>query len=333
MKLSKSLTELDAMADQLLKSEDLAPEDVSENAKQYKDAMDQLKPKGKFEDDEGEDKKSTTDAEDVKKSCDGDDCDVKKSDNADVDPDEKSEELNKSDDDADEKPEGDDSEEIEKSEKVNEDDDSDEDEKSEGDSDEDEEPEDDAEDVEKSIRHAFESDPVISAKMQDSEFYSAVVDVLSKSLSDVQYDLMSNGKSHRAGTDVIAKSMLATMAMNKSLKADNERLSRRLNKLEKSISQGFDRINDSLNDIASQPIGMRKSLASVSVHERDFDRSLNGQKTVGGFETMNKSQVLQVLNTELYNGNPTVTPRDIISYESGAPLRSDLKSLVESKWK
>ena len=326
MKLSKSLTELDAMADQLLKSEDVAPEDVSENAKQYKDAMAQLKPKGKFEDDEDEDKKSTTDAEDVKKSCDGDDCDVKKSDDPDIDEDD---ELNKSD--AEESDE-EDSEDIEKSEKSEKSEDSDEETDDTEDDNEDTE-EEDSESIEKSIKDAFDNDPVVSARKRDSEFYSAVVDVLSKSLSDVQYNMLATSKSHSAGTDIIAKSLLATMAMNKSLKADNERLTRRLNKLEKSISQGFDRINDSLNDISSQPIGMRKSLASVSVHDRDFDRSLNGQKTVGGFETMNKSQVLQVLNAELYSGNPTVTPSDIISYESGAPLRSDLKSLVESKWK
>ena len=121
------------------------------------------------------------------------------------------------------------------------------------------------------------------------------------------------------------------MTLNKSLMADNERLTRRLSKLEKSVSKGFDRIMDSLDDISCHPVSMRKSLASISVHDRDFDRSLNGQRTVDTFASLSKSQVLDVLNNELYSGNQNVKPSDIISYESGAPLRADLQSLVERK--
>ena len=88
---------------------------------------------------------------------------------------------------------------------------------------------------------------------------------------------------------------------------------------------------DSLDTSSSQPAHMRKSMVAVNVHDRDFDRSVNGVKTVGGFDTLSKSQVLGVLDNEFRSGNQNVTPSDIISYESGAPLRQDLQSLVASK--
>ena len=197
-----------------------------------------------------------------------------------------------------------------------------------------EEPEEtEPEDVEKSIKEDFESDDTVKKGMESSEFYAAVVDIFAKSLGDMQYDVQHQGKAQAAATDILAKSLQAVMQTNRMLQADNDRLTRRISKLEKSISQGFDRIMDSLDEISSQPVGMRKSLASISVHDRDFDRSLNGQKTTGGFDSLSKSQVLDILNTELYSGNQNVTPQDIISYESGAPLKPNLQSLVASKCK
>mgnify|MGYP003291982845 CR=1 FL=1 len=123
------------------------------------------------------------------------------------------------------------------------------------------------------------------------------------------------------------------MSSNKTLQTENERLTRRINKLEKSITVGFDKIMDSLDEMASQPAHMRKSMASVTVQDRDFERSIHGQQVTGGFESLSKAQVLTVLNNELYAGNQNITPSDIISYESGAPLRQDLQTLVASKLK
>lgn len=201
-----------------------------------------------------------------------------------------------------------------------------------------EEPEEDEdeetpEDVEKSIKDDFESDETVKKGMEGSEFYAAVVDIFAKSLGDMQYDVQSQGKAQAAATGILAKSLQAMMQANRTLQSDNERLTRRLNKLEKSMNKGFEQIMDSLDVMSSQPAHMRKSMASVSVHDRDFDSSLNGQKTIGGFESLSKSQVLTILNNELYSGNPNVTPQDIISYESGAPLRHDLQSFVASKFK
>lgn len=190
-----------------------------------------------------------------------------------------------------------------------------------------------SEEMEKSMKDDFMSNDVIAQGMDNSEFLSAVVEVLTKSLSDVQYDTMVAAKESGAANDILAKSMNAMIAANAALRADNERLTRRINKLEKSISQGFDKIMDSLDEMSTQPAHMRKSMRSVSVHDKDFGASLDGTQSVGGYESLSKAQVMTVLNNELYGGNPNITPQDIISYESGAPLRPDLQALVASKAK
>ena len=289
MKLSKSLSELDAVADELLAKskskeddDELTPNDVSEDSTPDKEDADNA--------DSSEEKDNEPDETDE--------------DSEDKKPMKKSEDPEPADDEDDEPDETDES-------------------------DEDNEP--DSDEIEKSIKEDFTSDETINKSIQDSEFYSAIVDILAKSLGSVQFDVLSNSKSQSAASDILAKSIQAVIQANKSLQSENEKLTRRINKLEKSISQGFERVMDSLDEISSQPAHMRKSLASISVHNRDFDTSLNGQKTVGGFDSLSKSQVLDILNAELFSGNQNVTPQDIIGYESGAPLKQNLKTLVENK--
>lgn len=316
MKLSKSLAELDAAANELLakskaaenteseETEDtgLTPDEVSEDSTPTPE-----------EDTENSETSEEDETEDTKKSNCGD-SDLKKSDDSDTDEVDDDDEMEKScscnngmkkSEDSDDEVEGED----EDSEEVT------------------------PADLEKSIRDDFESDESIRQGMENSEFYAAVVDIFAKSLGDMQYDVQHTGRAQAAATEVLVKSLQAVMQTNRMLQADNDRLTRRITKLEKSINQGFERIMDSLDDISSQPVGMRKSLASISVHDRDFDRSLNGQKTIGGFDSLSKSQVLDILNSELYSGNQNVTAQDIISYESGAPLRPNLQALVASKCK
>lgn len=287
MKLSKSLADLDAVADELLAKsqaaegdekpeEDITPEEVSDDSAAPEEPSEEDADKG-----EGES------GEDLEKCDDG----VKKSD----DP----ESLDEGDEAAEEDESGE------------------------------EEPS--AEDVEKSIKDDFQANDTIAKSMEDSEFISAVVEVLAKSLSDVQYDAQAQHKSTVQANDIMAKSLLALTAANQTLRADNEKLTRRINKLEKSVTQGFEKVLDSLDEISSQPAHMRKSVQSIQMHDRDFGSSLNGTAIPTGFDSLSKSQVMSVLNSELYNGNQNVTPTDIISYESGAPLRQDLQSLVVSK--
>ena len=150
-------------------------------------------------------------------------------------------------------------------------------------------------------------------------------------MSEVQYDIHTGAKCQESANDVLAKSLQASLAMNASLRKDNEKLTRRITKLEKSLSEGFDKIMDALDDFSSQPVGMRKSLASVSVQDRNFEASTEGSVRPTGFESLSKSQVMSVLESELIAGNPAVSASDIIGYESGAPIRQDLQHLVVSK--
>lgn len=291
MKLSKSLSELDAVADELLAKskskeddDELTPNDVSDDSTPDKEDADNADSSEEKDNEPDETDEGSEDKKPMKKSE-----DPEPADDEDDEPDETDEE------------------------------------------DEDNEP--DSDEIEKSIKEDFTSDETINKSIQDSEFYSAIVDILAKSLGSVQFDVLSNSKSQSAASDILAKSIQAVIQANKSLQSENEKLTRRINKLEKSISQGFERVMDSLDEISSQPAHMRKSLASISVHNRDFDTSLNGQKTVGKFDSLSKSQVLDILNAELFSGNQNVTPQDIIGYESGAPLKQNLKTLVESKCK
>lgn len=296
MKLEKSLAELDAFADEMLAKSKAAEkdEDADDNEVTPEEVSEDATPTSNSEDAEN----AETDEETPEKN-----------------PEKKEDNVEKSCNDSD----------LTKSDNADED-------ETEEESEEDED-EETPEDVEKSIKDDFESDETVKKGMENSEFYAAVVDIFAKSLGDMQYDVQSQGKAQAAATGILVKSLQAMMQANRTLQSDNERLTRRLNKLEKSMNKGFEQIMDSLDVMSSQPAHMRKSMASVSVHDRDFDSSLNGQKTIGGFESLSKSQVLTVLNNELYSGNPNVTPQDIISYESGAPLRHDLQSFVASKFK
>lgn len=206
-----------------------------------------------------------------------------------------------------------------------------EDEESEDEGDNEEEDEVSAEEVEKSIIEDFTANDTIAKGMEASEFLTAVVEVLSKSMSDLQYDMITGAKGQASANDILAKSLQASLAMNAALRQDNDKLTRRINKLEKSLSVGFDKIMDALDDISSQPVGMRKSLASVSVQDRNFEASTEGLVRPAGFESLSKSQVMSVLENELIAGNPAVSASDIIGYESGAPIRQDLQHLVVSK--
>lgn len=301
MKLTKSLAELDAAADELL-AKSKAAEDK------------QAEPDEEVKPEEVSDDSATPESEDAE-NAEAETEEEKSEDDLEKcgDTVKKSEEVSS---------EEDENEKIQKSEDAGE-----------GDEDEESEEEKTAEEVEKSIRDDFEADEEVKKGMDSSEFLSSVVDIFAKSLGDMQYDVQSQGRQQSAASEILAKSLQAVMATNQSLRSENERLTRRINKLEKSMSSGFEKVLDAIDTMSAQPAHMRKSMASINVQDRDFDRSLNGQQTVGGFESLSKSQVLTVLNNELYAGNQNVTPTDIISYESGAPLRQDLQTLVAQKCK
>ena len=244
MKLTKSLAELDAAADEMLakskaaedrqENEEVTPEEISESA--TPEAEDAEKADTENEEGTGED----TENEEVKKS-------------------EEPEEV------AAEEGEGED---IAKSDAAE--------------AEENSEAEGSPEASEQAIKDDFEAEEPIKKGMEESEFYSAVVEVFAKSMGDMQYQHQTVARDQAAAADVLAKSLQAVIGANRALQADNDRLTRRINKLEKSMAQGFDRIMDSLDAMSVEPARMRKSMASISVHDRDFGMSRDGVKAVGG---------------------------------------------------
>ena len=60
--------------------------------------------------------------------------------------------------------------------------------------------------------------------------------------------------------------------------------------------------------------------------DKDYNRS-----TGGGGESLSKSQVLSKLSDMIESGAPGVIIQDIISYESGAPLRPELAHKIHGK--
>ena len=189
------------------------------------------------------------------------------------------------------------------------------------------------ENIQQDIIDDFKQDSDIANGAATSEFQAAMVAATAKSLGELQYDLNNNRKNGDYIAGVMAKSLQAVMASNEQLRADNDRLTRRLNKLEKSLNRGFESLLEAIDSLSTQPAHVRKSVGSINIHDRDFSKSLNGTGNAGTFESLSKSQVMNVLTTELYANNPEVRTEDIISYESGAPLRDELKSLVVSKCK
>ena len=186
------------------------------------------------------------------------------------------------------------------------------------------------EDTQLDVKDDFIADPDIVKGIENSEFNAAVVATLVKSLGEIQFDINQNRQAADGATATLVKSLQASLVTNQKLIADNEKLTRRVSKLEKSLNQGIENIMEAIDSISIEPAHTRKSLTSINVHDKDFQKSLGGT-TVGGFDSLSKSQVMSVLTEELYSGNSIVTPNDVISYESGAPLSAELKTLVVNK--
>mgnify|MGYP007038455030 CR=1 FL=1 len=319
--LSKSLTELDAMADELLKkseavepvededkdltksqatdddNEELKPEDVSENTPE--DTVQNTDDSEEKKDDTEEE----TDNDETEPEEDKTEKSVKKSIKKSVTPDDddEDEDIEKCDDKV--AP-------IKKSEK----------DESEEDTDE------IKENLEKSIKKNFEDNEDIKKSMDASEFLTAMTEVLAKSLTDVVFTNQISAQRSSDNDDVLAKSLHASLSLNKSMAAELTAVKKQNETLKKSITEGFDRIQEQLEQFSHQPASMRKSVGNIQVQDRNFQKSLSGGQA--GMN-LSKSEVLAKLNNMMYSGNPLVTPQDIISYESGAPLRPEVAQLIQ----
>lgn len=315
-KVAKSLSDLDALADEVLSKsvkddkEDLKPEEISENVPDdaSKDNPENNAPAA---DEPKADDVKKDDTDDKKDAEDGAEEDLEKCGNSDN--------VKKS----------------EESDPVPEDDEKDEskeDVKPEDDSDEEDEDVDNKEDLEKSIKSDFASDDEVKKGMDASEFLSSVVEILSKSLADAAGEIQISRADSKQSASILAKSLQATLSLNKSMAAEMTELKKENAELKKSIVDGLGEIKATLDEVLSQPVGMRKSVKNIQVMDRNFQKSLNGDAATG-IESLSKSQIMDILVSEMRAGNQAVTAGDIVAYESGAPLHAGLVSLVNSKCK
>lgn len=307
--VAKSLSDLDALADEVLSKsvkddkEDLKPEEISENVPDdgSKDNPENNAPAAD-EPKSGDDKRDAEDgAEEDLEKC-GNSDNVKKSEESDPVPEDYEEDESK------------------------------EDIKPEDDSDEEDEDVDNKEDLEKSIKSDFASDDEVKKGMDASEFLSSVVEILSKSLADAAGEIQIIRADSKQSASIFAKSLQATLSVNKSMAAEMAELKKENAELKKSIVDGLGEIKATLDEVLSQPVGVRKSVKNIQVMDRNFQKSLNGDAATG-IESLSKSQIMDILVSEMRAGNQAVTAGDIVAYESGAPLHAGLVSLVNSKCK
>ena len=97
-------------------------------------------------------------------------------------------------------------------------------------------------DFQQNMEENFQADDDIAQGTQSSEFQAAIVSSLAKALGEIQYDVYTQSKNNNQVAGVLAKSIQAIIASNTNLRAENEKLTRRINKLEKSFNSGFDSI-------------------------------------------------------------------------------------------
>lgn len=181
--------------------------------------------------------------------------------------------------------------------------------------------------TEEEMEKSFKSNEVIQESIEASEFLETLVETIVKSLAGMQTDLQKSQSNSNDALEILAKSLGANLRQGEVIQ---NQLDAGIQNLQKSISEQIttmkSEILSELTEFSHQPASLRKSVGNVAVHDRDFQKSLG---TTSSVENLSKSEVLSILNTELYSGNALVTPSDIISYESGAPLRPEIEKLVE----
>lgn len=185
--------------------------------------------------------------------------------------------------------------------------------------------------LEKSIRDNFMENPDISRETDNSNVMLALVEVMSKSFADLAVDIkgyVDDRFNEALGGDTMNKSMMANMKGTETLLNRMATQTR----LVKSMGEQLEDMMGAISDVANQlesfshTPNMRKSVqTNTQVRDRNFQKSLGN---TGGIESLSKSEILGALTAELQAGSTQVSAQDIISVESGAPLRPELASLV-----
>lgn len=200
----------------------------------------------------------------------------------------------------------------------------DEDDAEDEDSEEDEGEEDedsDADDIKKAIERE------VLSESGETEIVSALAEIIAKSLADVMDNVTDAQAFSESSAGVLAKSLLA---QNVTL----DRQTRDFRKMNKSLAEKLDTVEAKVDDLAgqleslgTQPAHMRKSVASYT--ERNFAQSVGG--TGEGQTQLTKSQINDILTSELMSGSSVVTDQDILNNESGASMRPEIRALIDSR--
>ena len=168
----------------------------------------------------------------------------------------------------------------------------------------------------------FKAKEEISKALEVSEFLAALVEATTESIGGMNKKLNKSMDENSAVLGTFAKSFQAIASSQEYLIKSQIQLDNLL----KGMSQSIDTLSQKVEELEGQPT-MRKSVQNIHVMEKDF------KKSVGDFteETLSKSQILGKLNDFLMKGDPTVTVGDIVGFESGAPLRPEVKTLIGIK--
>ena len=191
----------------------------------------------------------------------------------------------------------------------------------------------DKENIEKSLHDEMTADGVIAKSIEASEFLQSIVSILSKSMADNAFETQMLKDASMENSNILAKSLQASLTLNKSMSEQLKEVQSQNAELKKSlgdITEQLSSVSSMLEEISHQPVGVRKSVSNIQTMDRNFGKSLNGAPD-DPVSQLSKSQVMDMLTQEMYAGNQLVTPTDIISYESGAPLRPEVASLIQNK--
>lgn len=187
-------------------------------------------------------------------------------------------------------------------------------------------------DTEAGIRKSFTDDPDIAESLKSGAFAASIVDVLVKSLAiqSKKIDEVAQTVTKLAGINAdFAKSVVSDFS------AGSDDVTERLNEIDKSFKDGLAEIKTALSELAPAA-PMRKSVSGIAVQDRDFHASVEGvpaQAASGAtnIDAMPKRQVLEMMTKSLMSGESSpINTMDIIGFESGSPLRSEVKSYLES---
>lgn len=174
---------------------------------------------------------------------------------------------------------------------------------------------DDEETIEKSLKTNEEA----SNALEVSTFLAELTKSISDSVKGFSDNLQKSMDTNEGTLEVFAKSFGAiAQTQAKIAEAQGD-----LTQLVKSIGGKLEAVETKIEGIEMSP-NMRKSVRDVNVFDKNFKKSISDATN-----TNSKSDNLRIMNDLLVKGD-TVMPMDIISYESGSPLRPEVVERIQA---